>query len=77
MSSFRLHLGRSLFALQAAGLGALAALAASVTLAHAPAAQVCWVRDPDSGQQVALADVEQGLARIESRQVFGKVIVHF
>ncbi len=27
--------------------------------------------------EVALADVEQGLARIESRQVFGKVIVHF
>ena len=27
--------------------------------------------------EVALADVELGLARIESRQVFGKVIVHF
>jgi alcohol dehydrogenase len=27
--------------------------------------------------EVALTDVEQGLARIESRQVFGKVIVHF
>ena len=27
--------------------------------------------------EVALADVEQGLARIESRQVFGKVIVNF
>ncbi len=27
--------------------------------------------------EVALADVEQGLARIEARQVFGKVIVNF
>ncbi len=27
--------------------------------------------------EVALADVEQGLARLESRQVFGKIIVHF
>jgi len=27
--------------------------------------------------EVALADFEQGLARLESRQVFGKVIVHF
>jgi alcohol dehydrogenase len=27
--------------------------------------------------EVALADFEQGLARLESRQVFGKIIVHF
>jgi alcohol dehydrogenase len=27
--------------------------------------------------EVALADFERGLARLESRQVFGKVIVHF
>jgi alcohol dehydrogenase len=27
--------------------------------------------------EVALADIEQGLARLESRQVFGKIIVHF
>jgi len=27
--------------------------------------------------EVALADFERGLARIETRQVFGKVIVNF
>jgi alcohol dehydrogenase len=27
--------------------------------------------------EVALADFEQGLARLESRQVFGKIVVHF
>ena len=27
--------------------------------------------------EVALADFERGLARLESRQVFGKVIVNF
>jgi alcohol dehydrogenase len=27
--------------------------------------------------EVALADLERGLARLESRQVFGKIIVHF
>jgi alcohol dehydrogenase len=27
--------------------------------------------------EVALADFERGLARLESRQVFGKIIVHF
>jgi alcohol dehydrogenase len=27
--------------------------------------------------EVAIADFEQGLARLESRQVFGKIIVHF
>jgi alcohol dehydrogenase len=27
--------------------------------------------------EVALADFEQGLARLESRQVFGKIIVNF
>jgi alcohol dehydrogenase len=32
---------------------------------------------PIIDSEFALADFEQGLARIESRQVFGKVIVHF
>ena len=32
---------------------------------------------PVIDSEFALADFEQGLARIESRQVFGKVIVHF
>jgi len=32
---------------------------------------------PVVDSEFALADFEQGLARIESRQVFGKVIVHF
>ena len=27
--------------------------------------------------EVALADFERGLARLESRQVFGKIVVHF
>ena len=27
--------------------------------------------------EVALADFEHGLARLESRQVFGKIVVHF
>ena len=27
--------------------------------------------------EVALADVEQGLARLESRKVFGKIVVKF
>ena len=45
MNALRHPLSRALFALQAAGLGALAALAGSVTLAHepAPASHVCWV----------------------------------
>jgi hypothetical protein len=46
MSPFRAHpLGRALASLQAAGLGALAALAGTATLAHdpAPASNVCWV----------------------------------
>jgi hypothetical protein len=47
MSLFRTQhpLGRVLAALQAAGLGALAALAGSATLAHEqePASNVCWV----------------------------------
>lgn len=46
MSPFRAHpLGRALASLQAAGLGALAALAGSATLVHdpAPASNVCWV----------------------------------
>ena len=32
---------------------------------------------PIVDSEFALADFEQGLARLESRQVFGKVIVHF
>ena len=32
---------------------------------------------PIIDSEFALADFEQGLARIESRQVFGKVVVHF
>jgi len=27
--------------------------------------------------EVALDDIEKGLARLESRQVFGKIVVHF
>ena len=32
---------------------------------------------PAAHTEVALADFEQGLARLETRQVFGKVIVNF
>jgi hypothetical protein len=53
MSPFRAHpLGRALASLQAAGLGALAALAGSATLADEsePASNVCWVwSQPGSG----------------------------
>jgi alcohol dehydrogenase len=32
---------------------------------------------PAVDTEVALADFEHGLARLESRQVFGKIIVNF
>ena len=32
---------------------------------------------PRNADEVALANFEKGLARLESRQVFGKIIVHF
>jgi hypothetical protein len=60
MSPFRAHpLGRALASLQAAGLGALAALAGSATLAHEsePASNVCWV-----WAQPGAADPAQGVS---------------
>jgi len=68
MSPFYAHpLGRALAALQAAGLGALAALAGSATLAQEPepASNVCWAwSQPGSaggtGAAVVRAEVHDG-----------------
>ena len=46
---------------------------ASATLASSVAAGITPVIDTE----VALADIAQGLSRLEGRQVFGKIIVTF
>jgi len=55
----------------------LASFGASIRNIRDSLSKIAAGMSPIIDSEFALADFEQGLARIESRQVFGKVIVHF
>jgi len=55
----------------------LASFGASIRNIHDCLAKIAGGMAPIIDSEFALADFEKGLARLESRQVFGKVIVHF